>query len=148
MLVATVIETSDFEWCISEEGGSDGGRFLMIILNLACIEVIMHLEEQRLETALEDSELLVACFSIIESGVAYMANDRLDMLDERQKGQLYAALKNAFASVLKFLSDLAMDLKDDSAKLEEPDVRNFVCATIRILAAWLAEETMANRCCT
>ena len=28
---------------------------------------------------------------------------------------------------------------------EEEDVRNFICALIRILAAWLAEETMANR---
>ena len=79
-LVATVIETSDFEWCISDEAdsalGLEKGRFILIIVNLACIEVIMHLEEQKLEEALEHSQLLVSCFSIVESAVAYMANDR------------------------------------------------------------------------
>jgi hypothetical protein len=34
------------------------GRFFLIILNLATIEVIMHLEEQTLDEIMNNSELL------------------------------------------------------------------------------------------
>ena len=42
--------------------------------NLACIEIIMQLEDKQLEDeVLDNSELLVACYFIIESAVSYMA---------------------------------------------------------------------------
>ena len=62
------------------------GRFFLIILNLATIEVItlcllitlksvileviMHLEEQSLDEIMANSELLVSCYYIIESAVS------------------------------------------------------------------------------
>lgn len=68
-LLATVIETADFEWCIADLEGPDGrraaagagdrGKFLLVIVNLACIEVIMQLEEKKLHEAIENAELLV-----------------------------------------------------------------------------------------
>ena len=52
-----------------------GSRFFQIVCNLACIEVIMNLEEKQLDDEiLENSELLVACYFIIESAVSYLAN--------------------------------------------------------------------------
>ena len=56
----------------------------------ACIEVIMHLEDPppSLEDVLSNSELLVACYYIIESAVSYMASDRLQQLDQRQRDQV------------------------------------------------------------
>jgi len=96
-LVAAVIEVSDFEWCLSEDMESqERGRFFLIIL-LATIEVIMHLEEQTLDEIMTNSELLVSCYYIIESAVSYMASDRLLLLDHGQRGQLYTAMKNGFA---------------------------------------------------
>ena len=52
-----------------------GSRFFQIVCNLACIEVIMNLEDKQLdEDVLENSELLVACYFIIESAVSYLVN--------------------------------------------------------------------------
>lgn len=145
-LVAAVIEVSDFEWCLSEDMESqERGRFFLIILNLATIEVIMHLEEQTLDEIMTNSELLVSCYYIIESAVSYMASDRLLLLDHGQRGQLYTAMKNGFASILRFLQEMAVTLRSQTHHLENNEKKFFVCATIRILGAWLAEEAMANR---
>jgi len=103
------------------------------------------------DEVLDNSELLVACYFIIESAVSYMAggghNSSSQVLDSKQRGQLYAALKNAFGTILKFLHDLSTNtLKDDPLKLaNDPKTKYFVCATIRVLGAWLSEETMAMR---
>ncbi len=113
MLVAAVIEVSDFSWCLNnyEPGGNDTdsedgdeGRFFFVILNLACIEVIMHLEEQNLEIIMANSELLVACYFIVESAVSYMTNPEKHISTViKNKGRIQQALNNAFAAVLKFL---------------------------------------------
>jgi len=145
-LVASVIEVSDFEWCLTDNKETqEKGRFFLIILNLATIEVIMHLEEQSLDEIMENSELLVSCYYIIESAVAYMASDRLLQLDQRQRGQLYTALKNGFSSILGFLQELSVTLQEQTHHLENHQKKYFVSATIRILGAWLSEETMAMR---
>ena len=133
-LVASVIEVSDFEWCLTDNAETqERGRFFLIILNLATIEVIMHLEEQSLDEIMENCELLVSCYYIIESAVSYMASDRLLLLDQRQRGQLYTALKNGFTSILGFLQELSLTLKEQTYHLENPQKKYFVCATIRIL---------------
>lgn len=50
----------------------------------------MHLEDASptLEEVLANTELLVACYYIIESAVSYMASDRLKQLDRRQRDQV------------------------------------------------------------
>ena len=59
------------------------------------------------DEVLDNSELLVACYFIIESAVSYMAggggghHSSSQVLDSKQRGQLYAALKNAFGTILK-----------------------------------------------
>ena len=85
---------SDFEWCLTDNAETqERGRFFLIILNLATIEVItlcllitlksvlleviMHLEEQSLDEIMANSELLVSCYYIIESAVSYMASYRV-----------------------------------------------------------------------
>ena len=43
------------------------------------------------------------------------------------------------------MQDLSTNvLKEEPQKLEDPQVKYFVCATIRILGAWLSEETQAS----
>ena len=77
--------------------------------------------------------------------VFYISFDRLLLLDQRQRGQLYTALKNGFTSILGFLQELSMTLREQPHHLESHQKKYFVCATIRILGAWLSEETMAMR---
>jgi len=153
ILVAAVIEVSDFEWCLAETkensaAAEKGSRFFQIVCNLACIEVIMNLEDKQLdEGVLESSELLVACYFIIESAVSYLCNqgDRIpsNVLDSQQRGQLYTALKNAFSTILRFLHELSV--AQSTLVSSDPKIKYFVCATIRLLGAWLAEETLALR---
>ena len=108
---------------------------------MACIEVIMHLEEQNLEVITENSELLVACFFIIESAVSYLSNPESQLGGIlKQRRNIQQALNNAFAAILKFLHELSKLQKDLLQK-----IKHFVCATIRILGAWLSEETQALR---
>ena len=55
-------------------------------------------------------------------------------------------MNNAFAAILKFLHELSTNvLPNDPKKLEEAQMKYFVCATIRILGAWLSEESQALR---
>ena len=75
----------------------------------------------------------VSCYYIIESAVSYMASDRLLQLDQRQRGQLYTALKNGFTSILGFLQELSVTLREQPHHLDNHEKKYFVCATIRIL---------------
>jgi hypothetical protein len=153
MLVASVIEVSDFAWCLNnyepgedESDTPDEGRFFFVVLNMACIEVIMHLEAQNLDIVMVNSELLVACYYVVESAVSYLANPDQQRMSNSIKFRIQQALNNAFAAILKFLQDLSVNvLKHQPEKLEDAQIKYFVCATIRILGAWLSEETSALR---
>ena len=106
----------------------------------------MGLEERSLDEASANGELVIACYFVMESAVTAMAGDKLGMLDMKQKAQLFSALKNAFNAVLKFLGEIAVEAEDKSGELlKDPEKKHFVCATVRILSSWLAEETEANR---
>ena len=67
----------------------------------------MHLEDPSpsLEDVLSNSELLVACYYIIESAVSYMASDRLQQLDQRQRDQVLS-LNPLFFNMLAPNGDL------------------------------------------
>jgi len=60
--------------------------------------------------------------------------------------QLFSALKNAFSVILKFLDFLSKQvLSKEPNRLDDFDLKHFVCATIRVLGAWLSEETATMR---
>ena len=65
---------------------------------MACIEVIMHLEEQNLDIVMANSELLVACYFIVESAVSYLSNPENHLSSVlKQKLRIQQSLNNAFA---------------------------------------------------
>jgi hypothetical protein len=48
--------------------------------------------------------------------------------------------------ILKFLEHLStVILKSEPSKLDDLNLKHFVCATIRVLGAWLSEETATMR---
>ena len=170
----------DFEWCARVDGADnastrkeEAGKFVLVVINLSSIEVIMRLEDKTLEAvAAEDDaglDLLVSCYLILEAAVAYLAaaeaedgetlvlageEDKVrlrDILDQKQKSQMYSALNNAFTSVLKFLTEVSSSHKslvrrEETVNAEDFERRNRVLvATVRVLCSWLAEETSAAR---
>ncbi|EPY79787.1 neurochondrin [Camelus ferus] len=83
--------------------GNSGSKFLALLVNLACVEVRLALEETGTE--------------------------------EPQKVQLVSVMKEAIGSVIHYLQQVGQE------KQKEP----FVFASVRILGAWLAEETSSLR---
>ena len=48
--------------------------------------------------------------------------------------------------ILKFIDILSQQIVgQDPSKLEDSNLKHFVCATIRVLGAWLSEETATMR---
>ena len=77
----------------------------------------------------------VACYYIVESAVHYLSNPENHLCGIlKQSRRIQQALNNAFAAILKFLHELSSNvLPNDPKKLEEAQMKYFVCATIRIL---------------
>jgi len=59
---------------------------------------------------------------------------------------LFAAIKNAFSTILKFLDNFSQVILTKTPDLmHDCSVKHFLCATIRVLGAWLSEETSTMR---
>ncbi|XP_037956325.1 neurochondrin homolog [Teleopsis dalmanni] len=136
-LIATILQVLGIQWVFMDEQKS----FFLVLLGLAAIEVRMQMDEKKLETTFKNSDLLTNCFVILELCIKHMASDQVD-LDAKEKQTTYTALKGAFNQVLAVLTRVSNDKIKDSDK---PRERKFIFAIVRILSAWLAQETTAMR---
>lgn len=139
ILAAAMMELLGVEWALSDE--ENPKKFFLLLIQLAAIEVRMQLEGKSLQQAFANGELVTACYIILEISLTYIALDQLE-LDQKEKQTLYTGLKGAFSAVLSLLTKVSND--KNSTQLPE-NHKSFVCATIRVLASWLAQETSAMR---
>ncbi|XP_076765035.1 neurochondrin [Xylocopa sonorina] len=111
----------------------------LLLIHLASIEVRMQLEGKQLKAITANADLITSCFTILEISLAYITNDQLD-LDQKEKQALYTVLKGAFAAIIGLLTAVSKmkEITDIKEKI-------FICAVVRVLAAWLAQETTAMR---
>ncbi|KAK3085973.1 hypothetical protein FSP39_011509 [Pinctada imbricata] len=116
-------------------------KLLLIITHLCCIEVRMILETYSHDKVVEKAEVLCSCYQILEHVIGHMTSAPSLLLDDKQILQLHTAMLGAFNAVVGFLHESAESspLDTSSAKMPEP----VVIATVRVLGAWLAEETSA-----
>ncbi|XP_046628259.1 neurochondrin homolog [Neodiprion virginianus] len=136
-LAAVMLELLGVEWALSDE--EKPKVFFLLLVQLSSIEVRMQLEGKQLKAVVSNADLITACFTILEISLAYITSDQLD-LEQKEKQSLYTALKGAFAAVIGLLT--AVSKMKDLTGVKE---RLFVCAMVRVLAAWLAQETSAMR---
>lgn len=144
-LVARLLELMGLTWGL--KFGSNPRQFLLLLVNLACVEVRMKLEDKSLDQVMESADILVACYSIVELFIIFMASQAFLEFDSKQRDQSYCALKGAVGSILHLLHKVS-DLCDDDEGWICPasDRRTqFVCASIRILGSWLSEETSSMK---
>lgn len=136
-LAAVMLELLGVEWALSDE--EKPKVFFLLLVQLSSIEVRMQLEGKQLKAVLGNAELITSCFLILEISLTYITSDQLD-LEQKEKHSLYTALKGAFAAVVGLLNSISKmkELTDVKEKL-------FVCSMVRVLAAWLAQETSAMR---
>ncbi|XP_017883573.1 neurochondrin homolog [Ceratina calcarata] len=136
-LASTMISLLGPEWALSNK--EKPKVFFLLLIHLASIEVRMQLEGKQLKAVVANTNLITACFTILEVCVGYITSDQID-LDQKEKQSLYTALKGAFGAVLGLLTAVSK-----MKEVKDPRERMFICATVRVLAAWLAQETTAMR---
>ncbi|XP_014480434.1 PREDICTED: neurochondrin homolog [Dinoponera quadriceps] len=136
-LASVTMDLLGAEWAMSDK--EKPKILLLLLIQLASIEVRMQLEGKQLKAVLTNADLVTACFAILEISLGYIVTDQLD-LDQKEKQSLYTALKGAFAAVIGLLN--AVSKMKTLTNMEE---KIFVCAVVRVLAAWLAQETTAMR---
>merc|ERR1712150_89100 len=84
----------------------------------------------------ETGGLLSSLYLILENIINYLTTGPSLKLDDRQVQQLHSAMVGAFKAVIFFLSEVATNHKEKS---QHP----VVAASVRVLGAWMAEETTA-----
>jgi len=143
-LVARLLEIMGMSWGL--KFGSNPRQFLLLLVNLACVEVRMKLEDKTLDQALETADILVACYSIVELFIVFMSSQAFLEFDSKQRDQSYCALKGAVGSILALLNQVSEACEDAGWTSPANDRRTqFICASIRILGSWLSEETSSMK---
>lgn len=138
-LAANIIELLGVEWAFNDE--ENPKKFFLLLLQLCAIEVRMQLEDRSFKQAFANAELITACFIVLEMSINYMGQDQLD-LEQKEKQSVYTSLKGAFNAVVSILTKVSNDKNRDKL----PDAEKvFICAMVRVLVAWIAQETTAMR---
>ncbi|NXJ77281.1 NCDN protein, partial [Trogon melanurus] len=127
-LAACLAQACGSEWI---PAGSAGSKFLALLVNLACVEVRLTLEEPDPLEAEGKKEVVTACYVLIEMGIQECLREEKPLLEEVQKMQLLRIMEEAFGAVIFYLRQVREE------ELQDP----FVYASVRILGAWMAEET-------
>lgn len=132
-LASVMMDLLGAEWAMSDKESPK--IFFLLLIQLASIEVRMQLEDKQLKTVLANADLVTACFIILEVSIGYIITDQLD-LEQKEKQSLYTALKGAFAAVIGLLSSVSK-----MKALTNREEKIFICAVVRVLCVWLAQET-------
>lgn len=136
-LASVMLDLLGAEWTLLDK--EKPKVFFLLLIQLASIEVRMQMGGKQLKTVMKNADLFTSCFIILEISLAYITNDQLD-LEQKEKQSLYTALKGAFAAIIGFLTSVSK-----MKELTDIKERVFICAVVRVLAAWLAQETTAMR---
>ncbi|XP_053682702.1 neurochondrin homolog [Sabethes cyaneus] len=136
-LTAVILDVLDIEWTLKDQDCPK--KFFLLLLQLAAIEVRMQMDNKSFNQVLVQADLITACFTILELSINFMSTDQID-LDQKEKQQVYTGLKGAFTAVLSVFTKLSNDTKKDKLQKKE---KAFACAMIRVLSAWMAQETSA-----
>ncbi|NXT58937.1 NCDN protein, partial [Pluvianellus socialis] len=127
-LAACLVQACGSEWI---PAGNAGSKFLALLVNLACVEVRLTLEEPDPLEVEGKKEVVTACYVLIEVGIQECLREEKPLLEEVQKMQLMRIMEEAFGAVIFYLRQVKQE------ELQDP----FVFASVRVLGAWMAEET-------
>ncbi|KFV75037.1 Neurochondrin, partial [Dryobates pubescens] len=127
-LAACLVQACGSEWIPAESAGS---KFLALLVNLACVEVRLTLEEPDPVEVEGKKQVITACYVLMEMGIQECLREEKPLLEEVQKMQLMRIMEEAFGAVIFYLKQVKQE------QLQDP----FIFASVRILGAWMAEET-------
>ncbi|NWT08669.1 NCDN protein, partial [Vireo altiloquus] len=127
-LAASLVQACGAEWI---PAGSAGSKFLALLVNLACVEVRLTLEEPDPVEVEGKKEVVTACYVLMEMGIQECLREEKPLLEDVQKMQLMRIMEEAFGAVMFYLRQVKQE------ELQDP----FIFASVRVLGAWMAEET-------
>ncbi|NXO20295.1 NCDN protein, partial [Cisticola juncidis] len=127
-LAASLVQACGAEWI---PAGSAGSKFLALLVNLACVEVRLTLEEPDPVEVEGKKEVVTACYVLMEMGIQECLREENPLLENVQKMQLMRIMEEAFGAVIFYLRQVKQE------ELHDP----FIFASVRVLGAWMAEET-------
>ncbi|XP_048469047.1 neurochondrin isoform X2 [Rhincodon typus] len=122
------------DWILAENSEANR-KFLALMVNLACVEVRICLEDPNLNAPHFKPDVITACYSIIEFGMMVCVLGEKVCLTETESSQLVQIMVEAFGAVIGYFKQVTEE------QLWDP----FLYASVRILGAWMAEETYALR---
>lgn len=99
-LAACLVQACGSEWI---PAGSAGSKFLALLVNLACVEVRLTLEEPDPLEVEGKKEVVTACYILIEMGIQECLREEKPLLEEMQKVQLMRIMEEAFGAVIFYL---------------------------------------------
>nr|XP_023022833.1 neurochondrin homolog [Leptinotarsa decemlineata] len=137
ILTSSMLDLLGIDWIFSDE--EKGKQIFLVLIQLAAIEIRMQLDGKGLKALAPQQSLISACYLILELSVAFIATDQID-LDQKEKQTLYTGLKGAFTAIVNLLLKVSKEKNKPSG-----EDKLFICASIRVLVAWLAQETTAMR---
>ncbi|XP_066285836.1 neurochondrin-like isoform X1 [Branchiostoma lanceolatum] len=134
-LASLMLDHLGIEWAMSANV-----KFVLLLVNLACVEVRMVLEDPDVKQVFQKSALMSACYNILESAIMFTScTPTSDLpLNPKQIEQFVESLQGAYVGVTFFLAQVAEQPQDTWS-------HPLVTASVRVLGAWLAEETSALR---
>ncbi|NXS26852.1 NCDN protein, partial [Pomatostomus ruficeps] len=127
-LAAGLVQACGAEWI---PAGRAGSKFLALLVNLACVEVRLTLEEPDPMEVEGKKEVVTACYVLMEMGIQECLMEENPRLENAQKMQLMRIMEEAFGAVIFYLRQVKQE------ELRDP----FIFASVRVLGAWMAEET-------
>ncbi|NWI36595.1 NCDN protein, partial [Picathartes gymnocephalus] len=127
-LAASLTQACGAEWI---PAGTAGSKFLALLVNLACVEVRLTLEEPDPVEVEGKKEVVTACYVLMEMGIQECLREENPLLEDVQKMQLMRIMEEAFGAVIFYLRQVKQE------ELQDP----FIFASVRVLGAWMAEET-------
>ncbi|NXB99526.1 NCDN protein, partial [Orthonyx spaldingii] len=127
-LAAGLVQACGAEWI---PAGRAGSKFLALLVNLACVEVRLTLEEPDPVEVAGKKEVVTACYVLMEMGIQECLREENPLLENVQKVQLVRVMEEAFGAVIFYLRQVKQE------ELQDP----FIFASVRVLGAWMAEET-------
>lgn len=143
-LATGMIELFGIEWCLASDSTQldmSNTKFWLILLSIAKTEVKIILESCDEHEIEERSAVMIACYRIFEKTIEFLITDEKGWsFNNDLVLHLHSTLLDSFDCIIKFLIQLDTTAKDNP-EVSSCFQRPIITATIRVLCAWLSEET-------
>ena len=146
VLVSLVTELVGMDWMIEPIGQKSPGLFILSV-TIASIETRMILDGKTLVEVSPKADLLISCYNILEKAINFVimntdiTNDvQLPEFVNNNLPKVYSLATEAIHSIIQFLGNV---ISMEDKEIADVKLRELVYASVRVLCAWMAEETAA-----